>query len=77
MTAALSLLDPLAWMPDEVKQRLLDGAVESVARLADKALGDKAGRTLRRLKSDAAFQERFAQGIRRASEQFIREFDSP
>lgn len=67
-------IDPLGWIPEETKERVLDSVVEFVARQAEKALGDKAGRSIRKLKSDAVFQAGFAQGIRRATERFIREY---
>jgi tetratricopeptide (TPR) repeat protein len=71
---SLIQIDPLGWLPDSFKQQIIDTVVTFVADQAEKVLGDEAVQTLRRLRSDAPFQQAVDQGLKEATDRFVREY---
>jgi tetratricopeptide (TPR) repeat protein len=67
-------IDPLGWIPDRTKQQIIDSIVTFVAEQAEKVRGKRVSRTLRKLRSDAAFQKAVDQGLKEATERFVREY---
>lgn len=62
-------------IPDDLKSRARDALVEVVAGQADEYLGRDAARSLRGLRSDAAFLRAFDEGLERALQRFVEEFE--
>lgn len=71
---SLIQIDPMGWIPDPVKQQIVDGIVTFVADQAKKTLGDEVSRSLTRLRSDAAFQGAVDEGLKEATDRFVREY---
>lgn len=67
-------IDIFNWIPDHVKQQILDGAIEFLSEKAKDLIGEQAGEVLDNLKSDAKFQRQFIEGLQRATERFNREY---
>lgn len=62
-------------LPDDLEQRLRDGIVEAVARLAEKVPGgNKASRVIRQLSTQAAFYNAFDTAIMSARSRFVAEY---
>lgn len=67
-------IDPFSWIPDSVKQQILDSAVDFIAEQSKNILGDQFGDAISQLKSDAKFRKEFNTGIKRATERFIQDY---
>jgi tetratricopeptide (TPR) repeat protein len=67
-------IDPIGWLPDHFKQQIIDSIVTSVTAQAEKAGRGGLGRALKRLRSDAAFQQAVDQGLKEATDRFVREY---
>lgn len=62
-------------LPDDLKQRLRDSVVESLARLTEKVPGgNKIARTIRQLSTQAVFYNAFDMAMEGARERFIAEY---
>ncbi len=67
----MDMLNFLAFLPDDLKQRLRDGIVEFVASQAEKLSGgDQVSKVIRQLSSQATFNNAFDQAIERAIKRF-------
>jgi hypothetical protein len=71
---ALIQIDPTAWIPSHFKKQIVDNIVTFVSNQAKKLLGDEVSRSLKQLRSDAAFQKAVDQGVQKATERFVREY---
>lgn len=71
---SLIQVDLIGWLPDSLKQQIIDSVVTFVADQAKKALGDEVSEALKRLRSDAAFQDAVDKGLREATDRFVREY---
>ncbi len=67
-------IDPVGWLPDSLKQQIIDGVVTFVADQAKKTLGDEVSQALKWLRSDAAFQDAVNRGLKEATDRFVREY---
>jgi tetratricopeptide (TPR) repeat protein len=67
-------IDPLSWIPDSLKREIVDEIVTFVADQAKKTLGDEVSGALKRLRSDAAFQDAVDRGLKTATDRFVREY---
>lgn len=70
----MSPIDPTGWIPDNLKKRIIDGIVSLFAEKAEKAGLDDVSRTLKQLRSDAEFLKAVDQGLRRATDRFVKEY---
>src|SRR5258708_23005801 len=62
-------------LPDDLKQRLRDSVVESLARLTEKVPGgNKTARAIRQLSTQAVFYNAFDKAMEGARERFIAEY---
>jgi LuxR family glucitol operon transcriptional activator len=69
------LIDLSNWLPEESKRRIVDGLIEEVARLAEKAGHESLADTIRKtLRTDAQFLEAFDAGLERAIGRFVEEY---
>lgn len=66
-------IDPVGWLPDSLKQQIIDSVVTSIADKAEKVLGDEFGQALKRLRSDVASQDAADKGLKEATDRFVRE----
>jgi NB-ARC domain len=64
----------LSFIPDEVKQKLLDTVVGVLVQQAERHGGDKLAATIGRLSSQSAFNEAFISAMERAVARFITEY---
>lgn len=64
----------VGWLPASLKQQLIDSLVTFVADQAQKVLGDEVSHALKRLRSDAAFQDAVDKGLQEATDRFVREY---
>jgi tetratricopeptide (TPR) repeat protein len=71
---SLIQIDPLGWLPDSFKQQIIDSVVTFVADQAEKVLGGEVSQALRRLRSDAPFQQAVDRGLKEATDRFVREY---
>jgi len=71
---SLIQVDLVGWLPDSLKQQIVDSVVTFVADQAKKALGDEVSQALKRLRSDAAFQDAVDRGLKEAADRFVREY---
>jgi tetratricopeptide (TPR) repeat protein len=71
---SLIQVDLVGWLPESLKQQIIDSVVTFVADQAKKVLGDEVGQALQRLRSDAAFQEAVDRGLKEATDRFVREY---
>jgi len=71
---SLIQVDLVGWLPDSLKQQIVDSVVTFVADQAKKALGDEVSQALKRLRSDAAFQDAVDRGLKEATNRFVREY---
>jgi len=67
-------LDLLKLIPDDIKTGMRDKLVEFVYDQAKKHLGDEIANKLKKLRSDAGFNKKFEQGLQRAIERFVAEY---
>jgi len=71
----MSLIPNLVgWLPASLKRQLIDSLVAFVADQAQEALGDEVSHALKRLRSDAAFQDAVDKGLKEATDCFVREY---
>jgi hypothetical protein len=66
--------DITSLIPQSLKQQAVDAAVDFVSEQAKKFLGEELSSKIRRLRSDAAFQATFAEGLQRAADRFVAEY---
>jgi hypothetical protein len=71
---SLIQIDPIGWLPDSFKEQIIDSVVSFVADQAEKVLGDEVSQTLRRLRSDAPFQQAVDRGLKEATDRFLGEY---
>ncbi len=71
---SLIQVDLVGWLPDSFKQQIIDSVVTFVAEQAEKAERDDVSQALKRLRSDASFQDAVDQGLKEATERFVREY---
>jgi tetratricopeptide (TPR) repeat protein/GTPase SAR1 family protein len=64
----------LSILPDEVKQKLLDGVVGVLVQQAERHGGDKLAATIGRLSSQSAFNNAFSTAMEHAVERFVAEY---
>jgi tetratricopeptide (TPR) repeat protein len=71
---SLIQIDLVGWLPDSLKQQVIDSVVTFVAEQAEKAGRDDVSQALKRLRSDAAFQDAVDRGLKEATDRFVREY---
>jgi LuxR family glucitol operon transcriptional activator len=71
---SLIQVDLFGWLPDSLKQQIIDSVVTFVADQARKVLGEEMSQALQRLRSDAAFQDAVDRGLKEATDRFVREY---
>jgi hypothetical protein len=71
---SLIQVDLFGWLPDSLKQQIIDSVVTFVADQAKKVLGEEVSQALQRLRSDAAFQDAVDRGLKEATDRFVREY---
>ncbi len=70
-------LDPLGLInliPKGLKQKALDTLVDFVSEQAQKYASDELASRIKKLRSDASFQQTFAEGWQRATKRFVDEY---
>ena len=65
------LSDLLQLVPDNLRQQALDALVDVLSGQAQKFAGDEVAGKIKKLRSDAAFQHAFEQGMARALRRFV------
>lgn len=68
-------IDPLSMIPDSLKTAARDAAVDFVSDQAKKFLGDEVSAKIKKLRSDAAFNQKFEQGLKNAIKRFSDEYE--
>ena len=68
------MVDPIDFVPSEVKDRIYNGVIEGCARLADSALGEGAGEGIRHLSTDGEFLSAFERAMQKATQRFVNEY---
>jgi LuxR family glucitol operon transcriptional activator len=71
----MSLFDILDLIPKSLQQQALDALVDLVSGQAKKLLGEQASNKIKKLKSDASFAQAFREGLCRAAERFVQEYE--
>jgi len=71
---SLIQIDLVGWLPDSLKQQVIDSVVTFVAEQAEKAGRDDVSQALKRLRSDVAFQDAVDRGLKEATDRFVREY---
>jgi tetratricopeptide (TPR) repeat protein len=71
---ALVELDLIGFLPDPVKQRLFSALIDFLVDQAGKVVGGQIADTLRKLRSDADFQDAFDQALQRAVRRFVDQY---
>ncbi|MCK6627285.1 MAG: NB-ARC domain-containing protein [Anaerolineae bacterium] len=66
--------DILALIPQSLKRQAIDTTVDFVSEQAKKFLSDELSTKIKKLRSDAAFQSAFAEGLQRAADRFAAEY---
>ncbi len=69
-------LDVLNLIPQSLKQKALDTLVDFVSGQAKKYASDELGRRIKKLRSDAAFNQAFEDGLKQASRRFIEDYEA-
>jgi len=72
----MSLFDILNLIPQGLQQEIVDSLVDFVSGQAEKFLGDQVAEKLKKLRSDAAFVQAFQEGLRRAADRFVQEYET-
>jgi LuxR family glucitol operon transcriptional activator len=67
-------IDPLSLIPDSLKTAVRDAAVDFVSDQAKKFLGEELGSKIKKLRSDAAFAQKFEKGLQKALQRFVDEY---
>lgn len=70
------LFDILNLIPQGLQQEIVDSLVDFVSGQAEKFLGDQVAEKLKKLRSDAAFVQAFQEGLRRAADRFVQEYET-
>jgi len=72
----MSLFDILNLIPQGLQQEIVDSLVDFVSGQAEKFLGEQVANKLKKLRSDAAFVQAFREGLRRAADRFVQEYET-
>lgn len=67
--------DLLSLIPNNLKQQVLDSVVDIVASQAESVGGSSMAQKIRQLRSDAAFTSAYENGLKKAVERFIQEYE--
>jgi hypothetical protein len=67
-------LSLLTLIPPDLRQKALDAAVNFVVDFGKGFLKDEITQKIKKLRSDAPFQEAFAKGLQQAADRFVREY---
>jgi tetratricopeptide (TPR) repeat protein len=67
-------IDPLSLIPQPIKDKIRDSAVDFLSDQAKKLLGDEVAEKMKKLRSDAAFNQSFEKGLKRALDRFAIEY---
>lgn len=67
-------IDPVGWLPESLKRQIIDSVATSIADKAEKVLGGEFSQSLKRLRSDVAFQEAVDRGLKEATDGFVRQY---
>jgi tetratricopeptide (TPR) repeat protein len=67
-------IDPLSLIPDSLKTAVRDAVVDFVSDQAKKMLGNEVSSKIKKLRSDAAFNTKFEQGLKKALKRFVDEY---
>ena len=68
--------DVLGLIPQSLKQQALDALVNFVSEQAKKFAGDELAEKIKVLRSDAAFNRAFEEGLQRAIKRFATEYEA-
>jgi tetratricopeptide (TPR) repeat protein len=68
-------IDPLCFIPQSIKEAVLDTTVDFLSGQAKKLLGDEIASKIKQLRTDAAFHQSFENGLKRALERFKLEYE--
>jgi len=71
----VSVFDVLSLIPPSLRQQVLDALVGFVSKQAKKFLGDAVSDKIEGLKSDGSFRKKFREGLQRAADRFVREYE--
>jgi hypothetical protein len=71
----MSVFDILKLIPQNLQQEIVDALVDFVSGQAKKLLGEQFSTKIKTLKSDAKFAQAFREGLQRAVERFVREYE--
>ena len=71
----MSVFDVLSLIPPSLRQQVLDALVGFVSKQAKKFLGDAVSDKIEGLKSDGSFRKKFREGLQRAADRFVREYE--
>ena len=69
----MSLID---WIPESFREKAADAVVNFIGDQTKKYLGDEVAGRIKKLRSDAGFQQAFAQGLQRAARRFFEEYEA-
>jgi tetratricopeptide (TPR) repeat protein len=71
----VSVFDVLSLIPPSLRQQVLDALVGFVSKQAKKFLGDAVSDKIEGPKSDGSFRKKFREGLQRAADRFVREYE--
>ena len=71
----MSIFDILNLIPQSLQQQAVDALVDFVSGQAKKFLGEQVSGKITQLKSDATFTQAFRQGLQRAADRFVHEYE--
>ena len=64
------------WIPESFREKVADAVVNFIGEQTKKYLGDEVAGRIKKLRSDAGFQQAFAQGLQRAARRFFEEYEA-
>ena len=64
------------WIPESFREKAADAVVNFIGDQTKKYLGDEVAGRIKKLRSDAGFQQAFAQGLQRAARRFFEEYEA-
>ena len=64
------------WIPESFREKVADAVVNFIGDQTKKYLGDEVAGRIKKLRSDAGFQQAFAQGLQRAARRFFEEYEA-
>jgi LuxR family glucitol operon transcriptional activator len=67
-------IDPIGFIPQSLKDAALDSTIDFLSGQAKKFLGDEISAKIKKLRTDAAFQQAFEKGFQRALRRFSEEY---